>query len=140
MFRVVVIIFTRIPKHMCNLYTRARPWGQYGALAPPPRKIIRTYNLWKFIDEFFYRIVSPISGRPVRIPSLLDYDQILFCYCRRSRCPVRNRKINFQQHLMFYVCSCYSDQPNRPTLSLSNIKPLNFVEDIDVSLPLDQQW
>ncbi|VVC25673.1 SH2 domain [Cinara cedri] len=31
------------------------------------------------------------------------------------------------------------NQPNRPTLSLSNIKPLNFVEDIDVSLPLDQQ-
>lgn len=31
------------------------------------------------------------------------------------------------------------NQPNRPTLSLCNIKPLNFVEDIDVSLPLDQQ-
>lgn len=31
------------------------------------------------------------------------------------------------------------NQPNRPTLSLSNIKPLHFVEDIDVSLPLDQQ-
>ncbi|XP_015367532.1 PREDICTED: SH2 domain-containing adapter protein E [Diuraphis noxia] len=30
-------------------------------------------------------------------------------------------------------------QSNRPTLSLSNIKPLNFVEDIDISLPLDQQ-
>lgn len=32
------------------------------------------------------------------------------------------------------------DQSNRPTLSLSSIKPLNYVEDIDVSLPLDQQW
>ncbi|KAE9545546.1 hypothetical protein AGLY_001089 [Aphis glycines] len=31
------------------------------------------------------------------------------------------------------------NQPNRPTLSLSSIKPLNYVEDIDVSLPLDQQ-
>ncbi|XP_060868422.1 LOW QUALITY PROTEIN: uncharacterized protein LOC132943439 [Metopolophium dirhodum] len=31
------------------------------------------------------------------------------------------------------------NQPNRPTLSLCNIKPLNCVEDIDVSLPLDQQ-
>ncbi|XP_050440509.1 SH2 domain-containing adapter protein F [Adelges cooleyi] len=31
------------------------------------------------------------------------------------------------------------NQSNRPALSLSNIKPLNFVEDIDVTLPLDQQ-
>ncbi|XP_025204325.1 uncharacterized protein LOC112601107 [Melanaphis sacchari] len=31
------------------------------------------------------------------------------------------------------------NQPNRPRLSLSSIKPLNYVEDIDVSLPLDQQ-
>ncbi|XP_025424650.1 uncharacterized protein LOC112693682 [Sipha flava] len=31
------------------------------------------------------------------------------------------------------------NQPNRPTLSLSNIKPLHYVEDVDVSLPLDQQ-
>lgn len=44
--------------------------------------------------------------------------------------------------LTYNINFCFSclDQPNRPTLSLSNIKPLNYVEDIDVSLPLDQQW
>jgi len=48
-------------------------------------------------------------------------------------------------NIITYIYKClyiffFLGQSNRPTLSLSNIKPLNFVEDIDVSLPLDQQW